>query len=90
MIVAAAVSTEYLERLPRMPVPEDMRMIPRNIHGTVVYQTETEDRRLTLMEDVSVGVFVVGLTLGIVYFRKWGMAQAIGAGDDELAAQPGK
>jgi len=78
------ISTQYLETLPRDPIPADMRMIPRNIHGTVVYQTEQEDRRLTLFEDSSVAVFVLGLGLGLVYLRKWGIAQALGAeeGDD--------
>lgn len=73
------ISTQYLETLPRDPIPVEMRMIPRNIHGTVVYQTEQEDTRLTLFEDSSVGIFVIGLGLGLVYLRKWGIAQALGA-----------
>lgn len=90
MIVAAGISTQYLDQLPRMPVPEEFRMTPRNIHGTIVYQTVDEDRKLTLMEDGSVGVFLVGLVLGGVYFRKWGMAQAIGAEEEELVVEQSK
>ncbi len=84
LIFSATVSTNYLETLPRQPIPAEMRMTPRNIHGVVVYQTEEQDRRLTMMEDTSVGVFVVGLTLGMVYLRKWGIAQALGAEEEEV------
>lgn len=87
LIFSAVISTNYLENLPRTPVPAEMRMIPRNIHGVVVYQTAEEDRRLTLMEDASVGVFVLGLGLGLIYLRKWGIAQALGADDEERVAQ---
>jgi hypothetical protein len=90
LIFAAMVSTNYLENLPKYPEPAQMRMTPRNIHGIVVYQTEEEDRRLTLMEDTSVGVFLVGLTLGLVYLRKWGIAHALGAEDDDLAEETGR
>jgi hypothetical protein len=83
LIVSAVISTYYLQSLPTMPIPIEMRMIPRNIHGTVVYQTKSEDRRLTVMEDTSVGVFLVGLGLGLVYLRKWGIANAIGAKSNE-------
>ncbi len=87
LIFSAMVSTSYLERLPRGPVPAEMRMIPRNIQGIVVYQTQEEDQRLTLMEDTSVGVFLVGLTLGLVYLRKWGIVHALGGEDDDVLAE---
>jgi hypothetical protein len=60
-------------------------MIPRNINGILVYQTAEEDRRLSVMEYTSVGVFVVGLGLGLVYLRQRGIAAAISAEDDEYA-----
>ena len=89
LVFSAMISTEYLQTLPQVPQPAEMRMIPRNIHGTVVYETKEEDRRLTLLEDSSVIVFLAGLGFGLVYLRKWGIAQAL-AGDDEeqLAEQP--
>jgi len=90
LLFSAMVSTSYLEKLPRMPDPAQMRMTPRNIHGIVVYQTQDEDRRLTVMEDTSVGVFLVGLTLGLIYLRKWGIAHALGADDEELAEEAGQ
>jgi hypothetical protein len=83
LIVSALVSSHYLESMPRLPIPQEMRMIPRNIHGTVVYQTKAEDQKLTLMEDSSVGIFLIGFSLGCVYLRKWGIEQAIGAESDD-------
>lgn len=83
LIVSAWVSTSYLQSLPQMPVPAESRMTPRNIHGVIVYETETENRKLNILEDSSVGVFLVGLTLGLVYMRKWGLAQALAGGDEE-------
>lgn len=85
MLAAAMLSTHYLDTMPRMPVPEEMRYTPRNIHGTVVYETEEEDRRLSVLEYMSTGLFVVGLGLGVVYLRQWGIANAISAEEDEYA-----
>ena len=84
---SAIISTYYLDTLPTMPVPAELRMTPRNIHGTVVYQTEDEGRRLTVIEVTSVGVFLVGLGLGFVYLRKWGIAQAISSEEDEYESE---
>jgi hypothetical protein len=86
LVISAMVSTQYLETLPRTPIPSEMRMVPRNIHGVVVYQTDDEDQRLSIMEAASVGVFLVGLTMGLVYLRKWGIAQAL-TGEDEPVAE---
>jgi len=72
LILAAVVSTGYLDTLPRVPVSEEMRLVPRTIHGIVVYQTKEENRRLALLEDGAVGVFVIGLILGVIYLEKWG------------------
>ena len=87
LIVSATISVRYLDTLPKLPHPEELRMTARNIHGTIVYQTEEEDRQLSLMEDCSVGVFLVGLGLGLVYLWKWGIVDAIGAGEDDLAPE---
>jgi hypothetical protein len=72
LVVSAVISTSYLDRLPRSPAPVEMRTVPRNIHGTVVYQTAKEDRRLNIMEYSSVGVFLVGLSMGLFYLERWG------------------
>jgi len=40
-----------------------------------------------IMEDISVGVFLVGLGLGLVYLRIWGVSNAIGGEEDEYEAQ---
>ena len=85
LIVAAMISTHYLEIMPRWPAPEEMRMTPRNINGTVIYQTEEEDRRLNLIEYSSVGVFVVGLGLGLVYLEQWSEYRARVSEHEELS-----
>lgn len=87
LIVSALVSIRYLDTLPRQPVFEESRVIPRGIHGTIVYQTQQEDRKLNLMEYSSVSVFGVGLLLGLVYLEKWGSAQSRAADDEQDLAQ---
>jgi hypothetical protein len=72
LIISAMLSVHYLDSMPRWPSPEELRTVPRNIHGVVVYQTREEDRTLDVMEFSSVGVFLVGLALGVVYLEKWG------------------
>lgn len=73
------ISTHYLEVLPKLPVPEQSRMVPRGIHGVTVYQTAQEDQNLNRMEYSSVGIFSIGLILGLVYLEKWGAAQTSAA-----------
>ena len=64
----------------------ESRVVPREIHGIVVYQTKEEDKKLSTIEYSSVGVFVVGLLLGLVYLEMWGATQArYGKEEDELA-----
>jgi hypothetical protein len=90
LIVSAMISTHYLEVMPRGPVLAEERIVPREIHGIVVYQTAFENRRLNLIEYSSVGVFVVGLGLGLVYLEKWGSMQARSSEDEgELAEDRG-
>ena len=76
LIVSAMISTHYLDVMPRGPVLVEGRIVPREIHGIVVYQTPEEDRKLNLIEYSSVGVFLVGLGLGLVYLEKWGASQS--------------
>jgi hypothetical protein len=82
LIISAMISTHYLEVMPPGPVLVEGRIVPREIHGIVVYQTADENRRLNLIEYSSVGVFVVGLGLGLVYLEKWGSMQ-VPAGEEE-------
>ena len=82
LIVSAMVSTHYLYTMPKFPVPEQDRVVPRGIHGITVYQTPQENRELNLMEYGSVGIFVIGLGLSVVYLEKWGSAQVRAADDD--------
>jgi len=87
LILSAMISTHYLDTLPKMPVPQELRMTPRNIHGTVVYQTRGEDGRLSAIEYSSVGIFLVGFGLGVVYLEKWGSARAHETGEDETLSE---
>ena len=89
LIVSAMISTHYADTLPRSPALEQMRMIPRSIDGTIIYQTAEEDRDLNWIEGASVGIFIIGLGLGLVYLEKWGSAQArFGEEDSELVRHP--
>jgi hypothetical protein len=76
LIISAMISTHYLEVMPRGPVLVEGRIVPREIHGIVVYQTADENHQLNLIEYSSVGVFVLGLGLGLVYLEKWGSLQS--------------
>jgi hypothetical protein len=86
LIISAMISAHYLDTMPRWPTLADGRVVARDIHGIVVYQTEAENRNLSMIEYSSVGVFVVGLGLGLVYLEKWGsLQQRTGEEDTELA-----
>jgi len=61
LIVSATISTHYLDVMPRGPVLTEERIVPREIHGIVVYQTAEENSKLNLIEYSSVAVFLVGL-----------------------------
>lgn len=82
LILSATISTHYLEVMPRGPVLVEGRIVPREIHGTLIYQTAEENRQLDLIEYSSVAVFVTGLALGLVYLEQWGGRQ-VRAGEEE-------
>ena len=84
LVISAMVSTNYMDTLPKSPAPEELRTTPRNINGYVVYQTVEEDQRLTFLEYTSMGVFVIGLGMGLVYFEKWGNYRSREAEEDGL------
>lgn len=75
LIASATISTHYLVVMPREPVPGELRVVPRSIHGITVYQTTKEDHLLRMWEYTSVGIFLVGLALSCVYLEKWGSMQ---------------
>ena|SRR5215472_903021 len=84
LIISSMISVSYLENLPKLPDPQQMRMTPREIHGIIVYQTTEENRRLNLIEYSSSAIFVIGLGLSLVYLRKWGIARALEGHESEL------
>ena len=64
LVFSATVSTDYLENLPKSPAPSEQRMTPRNVHGTVIYQTVQEDHclikallRPRQVQKISIGKF---------------------------------
>jgi hypothetical protein len=90
LIVSAIISTHDLDTMPRVPALEQHRIIPFGIHGTTVYQTPAENKQFNLVESSSVGVFVVGFALGLVYLEKRGGLQTLEEFEDSaLAQQPG-
>jgi hypothetical protein len=76
LILSAMISTQYLETMPKLPDPAEQRMVPREIHGTTVYQTADEDRYLSVVEYSSVGIFLVGLVVSVIYLERWGRVQS--------------
>lgn len=90
VILSGWVSTSYFATLPRTPVPADSRIFPRSVNGIVVYQTQEEDRRLTRLESSSIAVFLVGLTLGIIHLRRWGIQEVLIGSDveEDLVPKP--
>jgi hypothetical protein len=82
LIASATISTHYLVVMPRVPAPGELRVVPRSIHGVMVYQTTKENRLLNTWEFTSVGVFLVGVTLSAIYMEKWGSMQ-VPAGEEE-------
>jgi hypothetical protein len=89
LIVATTISTHYMNTLPRLPDPLNLRMVPRDINGYTIYQTEEEDRRLDMIEYTSVGMFLIGLVAGMIYLQKWGIVRALEAEDDEFVPEEG-
>jgi uncharacterized membrane-anchored protein YitT (DUF2179 family) len=83
LIVSAMLSTYYLESLPKWPVPEETRTTPREIRGSIVYQTLAEDRTLSAMEYSSIGVFLIGLGLGLVYLNQFGGGARAGKAEED-------
>ncbi len=69
--------------MPQTPVPSEYRVVPRWIHGVTVYQTAQEDRQLNIIEYSSVGIFSIGLVLGIFYLERWGKARASEASEED-------
>ena len=87
LILATAISTHYMNSLPRFPDPQTQRMIPRNINGYLIYQTEQEEQLLDRIEYSSVVVFLIGLCTGLVYLQKWGLTRAAESEEDDFVPE---
>jgi hypothetical protein len=87
LMVSATLSGYYMNKLPRYPDPENLRMTPRNINGYTVYQTDNENRTLDRTEYGSMGMFLIGLAMALVHFQKSGLARAIESDADDFAGE---
>jgi hypothetical protein len=85
LLCSANTSSRYLDELPRTPVPEEMRVTPQVIHGFVVYGTDEERKRLSLLEYGSTAVFILGMSVGFVYMQQWGIAYSESAEVEDYA-----
>jgi hypothetical protein len=90
MIWAGAIRANYLDTLPKHPVFEQMRVVPRTIGGTVIYQTDEEGALLTRLDIASGAIFMAGAFLGIVYLRRWGMRRMLENDEDQALAEEGR
>ena len=70
-VYSGTIWNQYLRALPRTPDQTTGRVYPRNIHGIIVFQTHAEQRRLDLTQDISIGVFFLGLLIGALEERNW-------------------
>lgn len=80
-MASALIANQRLEHLPRRPEMEVGRYVPHNILGVIVYETETEHQRLSLLEGSSGWAFLLGLAFGLMYYYRCGMANALGYKD---------
>jgi len=67
LVASASLSTHYFDTLPRNPVPEDSRTVPRTLNGEVVYLTADEDSQLDFLRYYGVRAFGIGLGFGLLY-----------------------
>ena len=58
---------QYAQYLPRSPRPVTGNIYPLGIHGSVVYLTSQEQRRLDKWDFWSTAIFCSGMALGGVY-----------------------
>jgi hypothetical protein len=63
----AALSTRYLDSLPRFPNVAEGRIYPFNYHGLVFYQTHAEKLRLDAL--LYAAIFLVAAGLSIAAFK---------------------
>lgn len=85
LLYSGTLAREYLQNLPRYPDPAQGRMVPREVAGVVIYETETEDRKIKSVEDTAAGILVCGIGLLLIYAYKWGLTQ-VTAGEREPTA----
>ena len=67
LVAHASLETRYFDTLPRNPVPEDQRTVPRTINGADVYLTLEEDQQLDFLSYYGLRAFGVGIVLGLFY-----------------------
>lgn len=85
-IVSTVLAEQALVTFPQGLVLAQGRMIPREIHGTTIYLTREENRRLNLFEYSSMAMLLTGATLGFFFWTKLSQSGAYSGEDDSLNA----
>lgn len=71
LLYAGVLWNRYLDTLPRTPDAAAGRVHPQNIHGIVVFQTQAEELRLDVAENIAGGVFLLGMFVGALEEGRW-------------------
>lgn len=65
VLVLVYLNVSYKATLPRVPSVSVGRTIPHNVHGTVVYLTEEESKRLEYLRWLGFGSFAIIGAIGV-------------------------
>lgn len=76
LLASASLDTFYFQNSPQMADMPTGHILPHEIHGLTVYLTPDQDHKLRLWEYGSVGIFLVGMLLGVVYLERWAAMRA--------------
>lgn len=85
-IVSTALSEQARTNLPQGLVLAQGRMVPREIHGTTIYLTREENRRLNFFEYSSMAMLLTGAALGFLFWTKLSQSGAYSGEDESLQA----
>jgi hypothetical protein len=72
IVWAASLWGYQADKLPHIANGSTGRIYPRNIHGTVVYQTATERNYLERVQYGTIGILTLGIVMSLIYDKKWG------------------
>ena len=85
LALSAITATRYLATDPKLPEPDQYRMVPRSIQGVTVYLTDAEDIYLTRIDRSSILAIILAVGIGLIYLEQWGKEQT--AEQDRIEAE---